>query len=115
MTDPKNTENNGRFQDGNPGKPKGAVNKFTKLKESFFNIADKVKWEDEIVKLIQPEEGKINKRELKWFTEQLIKLIPKDVNLGPQGENPLQIIISDKYLPQKKGNGGNGKDTDPDT
>lgn len=65
------------FEKGNPGKPKGAVNKTTKLVKEVFAEAFAVLQEDEVVKLAVW--GKENPTE---FYKLASKLIPTQMDIA---------------------------------
>ena len=104
------------FQKGNkhsPGRKKGSLNKFTQVKHDLIDI-----WNEDCREKIKEMVKQRGKNDVKWLTEVITKLLPKDINLGNRDGEALHIIISDKLLPERKGNGenggGDGKDT-PDT
>lgn len=77
----------GRFGQGNPGKPKGAVNKTTKLvKEVFAEVFEKMQTDPDVNLLSW---GKENPTE---FYKIASKLIP--IQIGQDPDNPLpQVTI----------------------
>lgn len=88
---PKNTS---RFGPGNPGKPKGAVNKTTKsAKEAIALAAEKIGGVDRLVSWIQ--EDPANERVF-WGT-----VYPKLLPLQVSGEDggPLKVVASFKLAP----------------
>lgn len=53
MNEPKNTDNNGRFKPGNPGRPAGTPNHLTKtVKETVLSVFNEIQ-DDPKVKLSQ--------------------------------------------------------------
>lgn len=82
METPKNT---GQFGPGNPGKPKGAVNKVTKAaKEAIAEAAERLGGVDRLVEWVKEDPG--NERVF-WGTVYP-KLLPLQVNgAGDNGEH----------------------------
>lgn len=87
MDEPKNT---GQFGKGNPGKPKGAVNKTTlAAKDAIAAAADALGGADRLVAWAQ--EDPANERAF-WSTIYT-KLLPLQVNgAGPNGEHVISGI-----------------------
>lgn len=98
MEAPKNT---GRFGKGNPGKPKGATNKNTRLaKEAIAMAAEKLGGVDRIVEWAQ--EDPINERA--FWTALYPKLIPVQVEgPGDNGEHLIQTITRRIIDPKSDG------------
>jgi hypothetical protein len=79
MDDVKNAQKRTKgkpFKPGNPGRPKGAVNKFTSLKDSFLDV----------FKLLGGTQGlyewaKSSKRNQAMFYSWIIKMLPAGVAL----------------------------------
>jgi hypothetical protein len=87
MTDTKNTN---RFEKGNPGKPKGAVNKTTKaLREAILEAAEKsggdMKGKDGLVGYLK----RVADEDVKAFSGLLGKVLPLQVT--GEGGGPVQI------------------------
>lgn len=101
-----------KFEKGHklsPGREKGSKNKFTTLRNDFLKAFEIIGGIKALAEWGRKERNKMH------FYKMIVSMLPKDINLGNQDGEALQITISDKLLPQRKGNGGgNGKDT-PDT
>jgi hypothetical protein len=87
MTDTKNTN---RFEKGNPGKPKGAVNKTTKaLREAILEAAEKsggdTKGKNGLVGYLK----RVADEDVKAFSGLLGKVLPLQVT--GEGGGPVQI------------------------
>lgn len=77
-------------QSGNPlGKPKGAKNKFTKMKESFASVFKQVGGTKALRTWVEADPE--NK---KAFYEMIVRLMPKDSNVSIEGT----ITTSDRAV-----------------
>ena len=83
-----------KFQPGNPGKPKGAVCKFTTLKAAFLNVFERAGGEDGLLEWVNASNH--NKAA---FYQWITKMLPADMNVG--GE--VSHILTFKF-----GENGNG-------
>lgn len=89
-----------QFKRGNPGKPKGAKNKFTSdIKEMVMSALNdpRIGGEEDFVKWIEA-----NKRNRMIFYSWLMKMLPSNVNADISGDLGLTIkrIISDERPPE---------------
>lgn len=76
-----------RFEKGNPGKPKGAINKLTKtVKEVVFDVFEKIQ-SDPSANLLTF--AKNNPTE---FYKIAAKLIPSDVNAKVQDVTEIKVV-----------------------
>lgn len=94
------TKITGRFGKGNPGKPKGAVNKNGKLaKEAIALAAEKLGGVDRIVAWAKEDE----KNERAFWTALYPKLIPVQVEgPGEGGKHLIETITRRIIDPEKK-------------
>ena len=93
MTEPKNTT---KFGKGNPGKPKGAVNKSTKqLKEMILAALDTAGGERYLV-----ERAK-DPRTASAFMSLLAKVMPMQVTGADGGPVAFERIVSEIVEPKK--------------
>ena len=93
-----------KFQKGNPGKPKGAKNKFTTLKDAFIGAfkdiggqAALTQWMNEGIRYVDKRTGKvhilsIHNRKQEFF-KMIASMLPKDVVLSGDPNNPLNINV----------------------
>lgn len=88
MEEPKNT---GQFGPGNPGKPKGAVNKTTlAAKEMIAQAAERLGGLERLVSWVQEDP----KNEATFWGNMYPKLLPLQVNgAGPNGEHVFGRIV----------------------
>jgi len=95
-TEPKNTENNGRFKKGNTGKPKGATSKFTSLKNSFLEAfnSDRMKGTDGLITWAMQ-----NSRNRGIFYQMVAKMLPS--NIAFDGESDFKLTIERKTITDK--------------
>lgn len=95
-----------QFQKGNPGKPKGAVCRFTTLKNAFLEAFDKTGGIDGLVAWINASQG--NRGD---FYRLVARMLPADVNVAGKdggairGELVVKVI---KVGAQAKPGNGNG-------
>lgn len=94
-TNPKNT---GKFGKGNPGKPKGALNKTTlAAKEMIQQAADRLGGLDRLVTWAQEDP----KNEAAFWSGMFPKLLPLQVNgPGPNGEHVFSRIVREVVDPK---------------
>lgn len=92
-------DNKGRFLHGNSGRPKGAKDKFTNLKEEFlkaFYDEDGIGGAEGIKKLMRN-----NTRNKLVFLQMIAKMLPSNLNVS--GDMNINMTISDKFLPRQEG------------
>lgn len=83
----------GKFKEGNPGKPKGAVNKTTKLvKEVFADVFDKMQT-DQDARAKKADLESWAKENPTEFYKLASKLIP--VQIAGDADNPVPISLTD--------------------
>jgi len=81
----------GKFLRGNPGKPKGAINKFTSLKNAFLEAFEELGGVKGLVEWAKKNEG--NKR---LFYQLISKMLPSNVVEDIKHEfEPLTVIINE--------------------
>jgi len=66
-----NTRPGRQFKSGNPGRPKGAVNKFTTLKQSFLNVYGRMGGENTLLEFAKTHKA--------LFYGMLTKLFPQEL------------------------------------
>ena len=84
----------GGFKQGNPGRPKGATNKFTNnIKDMVLNALNdkRVGGEEEFVKWIIA-----NKRNKELFYTWLMKMLPSNVDLDVSGDLTVKQQFEDR-------------------
>lgn len=88
------------FAKGNPGKPKGAVNKTTMAaKEMIAQAAEKLGGLDRLVSWAQEDP----KNESAFWASMYPKLLPLQVNgAGPNGEHVFSRIVREVVDPAKQ-------------
>ena len=95
-----------KFQKGNPGKPKGAVCKFTTLKAAFVNVFERMGGEDALL-----EWAIASNHNTAAFYQWITKILPADINLGnaldADGKGQALII---KVIHTRDGDGGGNGD-----
>ena len=70
----------GYFQRGNPGRPKGAKNKFTTLKAAFLGAFEDAGGQEMLLKLAR------NPKNQMAFVKMVAQMLPKDVQVsGSEG------------------------------
>ena len=78
------------------GRPKGSVNKFTELKDASLEAFDRLDGVDGLVKWA--ERSNDNRGH---FYQMITKLLPKDIILGSDPDNPVNFIFNNvKRLPK---------------
>lgn len=76
MNSVKNAKKRGKpFAPGNPGRPSGAQNKFTTLKDSFLGVFERLGGTDGLL-----EWAKKNKRNQAEFYRMVTKMLPANVS-----------------------------------
>ena len=92
------------FKVGNPGRPKGAINKFTSLKQSFLDAFEQTGGTEGLMKWINE-----NKRNRANFYQMVTRLFPQEVaHSGEIKTNDPLIIRVIHVKGEDPGNGGNG-------
>ena len=81
----------GRFAKGNPGKPVGLKNKFTRIKEEILDLWYDGKMKESILKLMQE-----NPKEAKAILQVVASLMPKEDRLEVTTQEPLTIRIENE-------------------
>lgn len=87
------------FKKGNPGKPKGAVCKFTTLKQAFLDAFVEIGGKDALVNFYK-EKNPSNKRAL---FQMIANMLPKDVHLEHSGGIQLTKEEIDARVARVKG------------
>ena len=95
-----NTRNLKPFKPGNPGRPKGSVNKFTTLKAAFLEAFERTGGADGLVQWIQ--ESRQNRGA---FYTLITRLFPQEVEHSGTGPDNALIV---KVIHTTDGEGGNG-------
>lgn len=90
-----NRSEKGRFIKGNTGKPKGAKNKFTNLKQSFLDAFVDLGGTEGLKKWAS------NPKNMKDFLYMLARMLPKDVQLAGKGDGPITIMQMIKDVNRK--------------
>ncbi len=72
-----------RFQPGNPGRPKGAKNKFTSLKDSFLNVFQQMGGDEALLSWAQKNPGD--------FYGMVKTMLPKTVDSNLSGDISLTL------------------------
>ncbi len=80
-------DTNGRFTAGNPGKPEGAVNKFTRIKEQLAEVFDEING-----KQMTKDFAKTGNRNFARFLDHIVALAGKQ-----NGESNHPAIINIVY------------------
>ncbi len=90
---------------GNPaGKPKGAKNKFTTLKQAFINAFTRIGGEDALYEWLTPTQVQVKNKKgevirildfggdrKKEFFKMMASMLPRDVTLSGNPDAPLQF------------------------
>ena len=71
MTGRKEREKTGQFASGNPGRPKGAKNKFTSLKDDWIAVHERMGGIEGLLAYAQAHPG--------WFYTNECRLFPQEV------------------------------------
>ena len=85
------TGQNGKFKRGNPGKPRGAKDKFTNLKEEFlaaFYDKDGIGGAEGIKELMRN-----NKRNKMIFLQMIAKMLPSNLDVEHSGQIDSKLTI----------------------
>lgn len=105
MADRKKRDDNGQFVEGNPGRPKGSVNKFTTLKQAFLDAFELTGGVDGLVEWVKKSPA--NRQA---FYNMVTRLFPQEVAHSgaiKTGDKLLLEIVHTRPL-EKGGNGNNG-------
>jgi len=109
MAEQKKTKGRGRgsgrpFKPGNSGRPKGALNKFTSLKQAFLDAFERTGGAEGLVTWIEE-----NKRNRVVFYQMLTRLFPQEVEHSGEIKTNDPLIIRVVHVKGgDPGNGGNG-------
>lgn len=77
----------GRFTDKNTGKPKGAVDKFTSLKQAFLEAFEELGGKNLLVEVANKKGGK------EFFLTLIARMLPKQLELSGTDGLPLTITV----------------------
>ena len=104
MTEDKERDVTGRFTSRNPGRPKGSLNKFTTLKQSFLDAFEKTGGTRGLVKWTKTKD-----KNREAFYQMVTKLFPQEVeHSGSIKTNDRLVVRVIHTRPGDKGDGGNG-------
>lgn len=78
-----NRNEKGRFVQGNAGKPKGAKNKFTTLKEAFIGAFQEIGGQKALTQFAK------NPKYRKDFLKMLASMLPKEVQVSESERAPI--------------------------
>ncbi|MFX0135920.1 MAG: hypothetical protein ACFFDN_19920 [Candidatus Hodarchaeota archaeon] len=71
------TEKGGKFKKGNPGRPKGAKDKFTNLKEDILQVYNKLGGSKGVYEWVNKDKA----RRLRWFYDTVFKMLPSNLQI----------------------------------
>ena len=88
------------FKRGNPGRPKGSINKFTNLKKAYLDVFEKIEKESE-------KDGSIDnffnwatkkQRNQGMFYQMISRMLPSNLNV--EGDLKVTYQTSEKFMPK---------------
>ena len=105
----KQTEKKGKstkFQPGHsggPGRPKGSLNRNTKLRNAIIDAIEKAAGQYQKGMSVDDYLGSICKEDPMQFLRIAASILPKDLNIGGQADNPVRVIRTSRREGQGTG------------
>lgn len=84
-----------RFEKGNPGRPKGAKNKFTCLKDSFIAAFEQLGGTAGLAEWARENQAQ--------FYQMLSKMLPNKQEISGEGGGPVQSTITIRFVSPRQG------------
>jgi hypothetical protein len=76
------------FLPGNPGRPKGSVNRFTNLRKAFLAAFEAIGGQEALGKWAKQKENRAD------FYRLLAKMLPRDIEVFNEGDRePIKLIV----------------------